>query len=251
MNESNSAGNKTPLVTIITVVFNSKEFLEGTITSILQQSYKNIEFIIIDGGSTDGTIDIIKKYSSQIAYWSSEPDKGIYDAMNKGIAASKGDYLWFINSGDQIYSADTLEKTIEVSEKCADVYYGETEIVDESGDKLRMRRHKAPEVLTWKSFRTGMMVSHQSIIVRKNLTPLYDLKYKVSADIDWCLKILKKSEIICNSHLILSKIVKQGFSKKFQKTSLKERFWIMAKNYGFFTTVFYHFVIAVRALFIR
>jgi glycosyltransferase involved in cell wall biosynthesis len=238
-------------VTIITVVFNSKNFLESTINSILQQTYRNIEYIIIDGGSTDGTIDIIKKYESQISYWVSEPDKGIYDAMNKGIAVSKGDYLWFMNSGDHIYSADTLEKTVQGCKTSADIYYGETEIVDEHGNKLRMRRHKAPEILTWKSFRTGMMVSHQSIIVKKNITPFYDLKYKVSADIDWCLKILRKSEIICNSHLILSKIIKQGFSKKFQNTSLKERFWIMAKNYGFFTTVYYHFIIAIRLLFIK
>jgi len=251
MSKNYISGNSMPLVSIITVVFNDKAFLEGSINSILQQTYRNIEYIIIDGGSTDGTVDIIKKYSSKITYWISEPDKGIYDAMNKGIAASKGDYLWFINSGDQIYAEDTLEKTVQGCKTPADIYYGETEIVDESGNKLRMRRHKAPEILTWKSFRTGMMVSHQSIIVKKNLAPFYDLKYKVSADIDWCLKILKKSDIICNTNLILSKIINQGFSKKFQKTSLKERFWIMSKNYGFFTTLFYHFIIAVRFLFIR
>lgn len=235
-----------PVVSIITVVYNNELLLERTIASIINQTYSSIEFIIIDGGSTDGTIDIIKKYEAQILYWVSEPDKGIYDAMNKGIKASTGDYLWFINSGDLISESDTLAKAISSCEKPADVYYGETEIIDEQGNKLYMRRHKAPEILTWKSFKTGMMVSHQSIIVKKELAPFYDLKYKVSADIDWCLKVLKKSKIISNTHLTLSKFLKQGFSKKFQKTSLKERFWIMVKNYGFLTTVFYHFVIAVR-----
>jgi glycosyltransferase involved in cell wall biosynthesis len=234
-----------PKVTIITVVFNNRNFLEGTIRSILQQTYKNIEYIIIDGGSTDGTVNIIKKYESQISFWCSEPDSGIYDAMNKGIKVAIGDYLWFVNSGDLIYSADTLEKCIAAGEN-ADVYYGETEIIDEGGISIKMRRHKAPEKLSWKSFRTGMMVSHQSIIVRRNIAPLYDLNYKVSADIDWCLKILKQSKQITNTHLIVSKILKQGFSKKYQKTSLTERFGIMSKNYGFYTTMYYHCIIAFR-----
>ncbi|NVO03015.1 MAG: glycosyltransferase [Bacteroidetes bacterium] len=238
-----------PKVSIITVVFNSSEFLEKTIQSILNQTYSNIEYLIIDGGSTDGTLDIIKKYESKISYWISEPDKGIYDAMNKGIKAATGDYVWFINSGDLISTNSTLEKAIGCSENAGDVYYGETEIVDEQGVKLYMRRHKAPEVLSWKSFRTGMMVSHQSIIVKKELSPFYDLQYKVSADIDWCLKVLKASKTIINTHLILSKFMRQGFSKKNQKTSLKERFWIMTKNYGFITTVFYHFIIAIRLVY--
>src|SRR5688572_4810851 len=96
-----------PLLSIITVVYNGEQLLEKTILSILNQTYTNIEYLIIDGRSKDRTVDIIKKYENKISYWVSEPDKGIYDAMNKGMNAAKGDYIWFINAGDVIHAQNT------------------------------------------------------------------------------------------------------------------------------------------------
>lgn len=102
-----------PLVTVITVVYNAKELLEETILSVLNQTYSNIEYIIVDGGSTDGTLDIIKKYQDKISKYISEPDQGIYDAMNKGMSLSKGQWLNFMNAGDSFYSNDVLQKVFE------------------------------------------------------------------------------------------------------------------------------------------
>src|SRR5690554_4553164 len=99
-----------PKISIITVVFNGEKVLEKTMKSVFSQNYDNIEYVIIDGGSSDGTLKLIEKHKDRITYWSSEPDRGIYDAMNKGLKNSSGDYVWFLNAGDEIYAADTLHK---------------------------------------------------------------------------------------------------------------------------------------------
>jgi len=238
---------KQPLISIITVVFNGAKFLEETIKSIASQTYQNIEYIIIDGGSTDGTIDIIKKYESKITKWISESDKGIYYAMNKGLKMASGDYVWFMNAGDVIYSRQTLEDILKISsENTVDVYYGETEEIDEQGNLVGMRRLKAPEKLTWKSLSMGMIVCHQSIIIRKKLCDEYNIKYRISADIDWIINALKKSKNIVNTHLILSKFQHGGLSRNNIMKGLKERFEIMGRNYGIMPTVFNHFVIGTK-----
>ncbi|NJL11154.1 MAG: glycosyltransferase [Calothrix sp. SM1_7_51] len=112
-------------MTIITVTYNAGEYLEQTIQSVISQTYDNLEYIILDGGSTDSTIDIIKKYENSIAYWCSEPDKGIYDAMNKGIAISRGDIIGLINAGDT-YLPNILESLAKkyLPTKNLAVYYG-------------------------------------------------------------------------------------------------------------------------------
>lgn len=104
-----------PLISVVTVSYNAVLTIEQTILSVINQTYPHIEYIIIDGGSTDGTVDIIKKYANRIAYWVSEPDKGIYDAMNKGIRTAKGEWINFMNAGDLFYSKDTLEKVFSKS----------------------------------------------------------------------------------------------------------------------------------------
>ena len=100
------------LITIITVSYNAISTIEETILSVINQTYNNIEYIIIDGGSTDGTIDIIKKYQNKIATWISEPDKGIYDAMNKGIKLATGKWINFMNCGDSFYNIDTIKQVV-------------------------------------------------------------------------------------------------------------------------------------------
>ena len=98
-----------PTFSIITITYNAVRLVEQTLLNVLSQSYPNIEYIVIDGGSTDGTVDIIRRYESGLAYWVSEPDKGIYDAMNKGLQKATGDYVWFINAGDSLCSSDTVQ----------------------------------------------------------------------------------------------------------------------------------------------
>lgn len=243
-----------PTFSIITVTFNAERWLERTILSVLSQSYSNIEFIIVDGASKDGTVDIIKQYESGISSWISEPDNGLYDAMNKGLKMATGDYVWFINAGDTLYTSDTLQRIVASLKKRVSlpgVIYGETKIVDAEGRSLGMRRLKAPKRLTWKSFRMGMLVCHQSFIARRDIAPAYNLDYKLVADYDWCIQCLKASRKIHNSRLILSNFLDEGLSSVNRKESLKERYEVMCKYYGKVTTVILHGWFAIRFYFAK
>lgn len=160
-----------PKISVITVVYNGATLIERTIQSVLLQTYSNIEYLIIDGASTDGTLEKIQPYKSNINYFVSEPDSGIYDAMNKGLKAATGEYVWYMNAGDTIYNKDTLSSVFKNATD-ADIYYGDTEEVDIDGKKVRMRRMRYPENLSFKSFKMGMVVSHQSIIIKKEITSL-------------------------------------------------------------------------------
>lgn len=234
-----------PKISVITVVYNAAALLESTIKSVLAQTYSNIEYILIDGGSIDGTMEIIKKYHKQIALTLSEKDNGIYDAMNKGLKKASGDFVLFLNAGDELFSNDTIEKIFSGSED-ADVYYGNTAIVNKSGIVVGDRRLSPPEKLNWKSLRFGMCVSHQSFIARRLLCDFYNTDYKVSADIDWVINVLKQSEKTVNTRLYISKFLEGGVSNKRRKEALLERFKIMVKHYGFFQTIFNHFIILFR-----
>lgn len=236
-----------PLISIITVTYNAGQWLERTIQSVLNQSYAGIQYIIIDGKSTDTTVDIIKKHESRIHYWKSEPDTGLYDAMNKGLAAAGGDYVLFLNAGDLLYSNTVVGQVVELIQNInPDIIYGETEIINSNTDRIGMRRLRAPEKLTWKSFRMGMLVSHQSFFVKRSVAPEYDLQYKLVADFDWCIRCLKQAEIIYNSHQIISKFMDEGLSSRNRKASLKERYEIMSKYYGRISTTLLHFWFAIR-----
>ena len=192
--------NSNPKISIITVVFNSKNYIEDTIKNILSQTYKNIEYIIIDGKSTDGTVEIIKSYQDEISLWISEPDKGLYDAMNKGIRLATGDYILFINSGDKLFDITTIEQVF--SKPIADVYYGDTVIINTNDQEIGLRRLRPPEKLSFKSFRKGMLVCHQSFIARRELVPNFNLNYRFAADYDWTIQILKNSQLIINTSLV-------------------------------------------------
>jgi glycosyltransferase involved in cell wall biosynthesis len=238
-----------PVFSIITVTYNASFRLERTIQSILSQSWPHIEYIIIDGASTDGTQEIIRNYESGIAKWISEPDKGLYDAMNKGLRFATGDYVWFINAGDTIHNSTSIEQIISqlaTVQLQPAIIYGETEIMDAAGHSLGMRRLKAPEILTWKSFKMGMLVCHQSFIVKREIAEEYDLKYKYTADYDWCIRCMKKADTIFNTRRILSSFMEAGLSAANRKDSLKERYRIMCENYGKLPTQFRHLWFAVR-----
>jgi glycosyltransferase involved in cell wall biosynthesis len=234
-----------PKISIITVVYNASSLLERTIKSVLAQTYSTIEYIIIDGGSTDGTLNIIEKYKNKIAQTHSGKDRGIYDAMNKALKDASGDYVLFLNAGDELYSNETIAKVFASAPE-ADVYYGNTAIVTEKGEVIGDRRLSPPENLTWKSLKYGMCVSHQSFIPKRLLCDFYNLEYKVSADIDWMINVLKQSDNIVNTHQYISKFLEGGTSNKRRKKALLERFSIMVKHYGFVQTIFNHGVILLR-----
>ena len=236
-----------PLISVITVVFNNVKDIERTIKSVVNQTYSKIEYIVIDGGSTDGTLEIINRYKVQIAHLVSEPDNGIYDAMNKALDISTGDYVVFINSGDEIYDVNTIQNVFS-KEKDADIYYGETEMFDSTWNSLGQRRHSVPQSLSLNSFRFGMSVSHQAIYIRRAIASHYNLSYKLSADIDWILDALIKAKKVVNTKMYVAKYLVGGMSKKKHRESLIERFHIFSKYYGVIPNLLSHIVIAFNLL---
>jgi glycosyltransferase involved in cell wall biosynthesis len=234
-----------PKLSIITVVYNNVAHIERTLLSVINQTYPNIEYLIIDGASTDGTLEVINKYSSRVAVVLSEQDKGIYDAMNKGLKMATGDYVLFMNSGDELYSANTVESVFSTLPN-ADIYYGETEMINDKGESLGQRRHKAPLKFTWKGFNYGMSISHQAIYIKRAIAGTFDASYQLSADIDWIISAAKKAKLIINTHQYVAKYLVGGTSKAHHRQSLTERFNIMKEHYGLLPTVINHAVIAVK-----
>ena len=239
-----------PKFSIITVTYNAEKVLEDTIQSVIFQTYRNVEYIIVDGASKDHTLDIVNKYHNRNNKVISEPDKGLYDAMNKGIQLATGDYLCFLNAGDKFHDSETLQKIVHTlkGQELPDVIYGETAIVDEEGHFLHMRRLSTPAHLNWKSFKQGMLVCHQAFFVNRELAinHLYDLQYRFSADFDWCIRIMKKAKCLHNTRLTLIDYLNEGMTTKNHKASLKERFCIMAKHYGLISTILHHGWFVIR-----
>ena len=240
-----------PVISIITVVFNDVHHIESTIRSVLEQTYEKIEYIIVDGSSTDGTLAIIEQYRPEIDLIISEPDHGIYDAMNKGLDRATGDYVLFLNSADKLFEPDTIEKMFSATG--ADIYYGETAYYDEKDRYLGIRSEittrTMPEKLTYRDFLTGMRVAHQSFIVRRELAPKYKAGFFCSADIDWCIQCLKNSTQIHNTGQIISKYLIGGVSHKNRKKCWRERFAIMREHYGLISTLVFQVYIAFRFIF--
>ncbi|GHV13866.1 hypothetical protein FACS189491_09410 [Spirochaetia bacterium] len=165
-----------PLITVVTVVRNGEKTLEETILSVINQTYTNIEYIIVDGASTDGTLDIIKKYEDLIDYWMSEPDEGIYDAMNKGIDLATGEWINFMNGGDCFYANSVIDKVIASCHIDMDVFYGDIAINN--------MIYKSPERVNTLFFLMERTICHQLIFMRRSFLSKYpfDTQYRVVAD---------------------------------------------------------------------
>lgn len=243
-----------PKFSLITVTYNAGAVLEDTIQSIITQTYKNVEYILIDGASTDNTMRIVERYRDHIHTVVSEPDQGLYDAMNKGLSLATGDYVCFLNAGDCLHEDDTLLSmvhSVAASHEAPfppDVLYGDTALVDSEGHFLRMRRLTPPEHLTWKSFRHGMLVCHQAFFARRAIAPHYDLRYRFSADFDWCIRVMKQARYLHNTHLTLVDYLDEGLTTRNHRASLIERFHIMCRHYGTVPTVMRHLWFALRTL---
>jgi len=180
-----------PLISIITVVFNGEKYLEETIQSVINQTYDNVEYIIIDGGSSDGTLDIIKKYEERIDYWVSERDNGIYDAMNKGISLCSGEIMGIVNADDFLYDT-TLEKINQAFEPTIMCTYANLEISDENGKIIDTISSLGVDSIKYKLFK-HMPFLHPTMFVRKvvyDRVDLYDTRYRLSADYDFTLRLM-------------------------------------------------------------
>lgn len=232
-----------PIISIITVNFNAAEGLEKTIQSVLSQNFEAYEHIIIDAASKDQSLEVIKKYDAQIATWISEPDKGIYEGMNKGLHLAEGEYVWFINSGDLLESNHTLMQIFSAPPE-ADIIYGELHLVDEKynvlGTRSELTTRKLPRVLSVKSFKLGMVVSHQALIVRKNLNQFFRPQYRLLGDYDWAIRCVQKAKKIQAHQKVIARFLMGGASKQRQRQALKERFQLMVFYFGFNHTILAH-----------
>ena len=252
-------------ITYVTITYNAAKVLQRTLDSVLQQDYPNIEHLIIDGASTDDTLKIVDDYIArsnaaenghQIQV-SSEPDKGIYDAMNKGLRSMTGDYVCYLNAGDFLPTTDTasrIAQQVEASGNTPAVLYGDTDIVDGEGRFLHHRRLAPPENLTWKSFRQGMLVCHQAFYARTDFaiaTP-YDMQYRYSADVDWCIRVMKaaanENVPMLNLHMVVANYTQEGQTTLHHRESLWERYRVMEHHYGRVQTFLLHCWFAVRSL---
>ncbi len=239
----------TPKFSVITITYNAAHTLEETILSVVSQTYHRIEHIVVDGASTDGTMQIVEQYRDRIAQVVSEPDKGLYDAMNKGIALATGDYLVFLNAGDSFHADSTLQKAVQSirSKELPDIMYGDTALVDAKRHFVRMRRLSPPDKLHWRSFKQGMLVCHQAFFVKRTLALPYDLRYRFSSDFDWCIRMMKRAHTLHNTHLTLIDYLEEGVTTQNQQASLRERYRIMARHYGHISTFAHHVWFVVRA----
>lgn len=205
-------------VSIVTTAYNSAKTIEDTIKSVLSQTYPNIEYIIVDGGSTDGTQEVIMSYKSKVSRFVSERDKGIYDGMNKGYALATGDVVGQINSDDFYGSSDVIQKVVDAFQKSkADVCYGDLEYVDEKNTDHVFRRWKAEEYDS-KKFKRGWMPPHPTFFARRETYQKYGtfrLDMGTSADYELMLRLLLKHKLsACYIPEILVKMRVGGASNK-------------------------------------
>jgi glycosyltransferase involved in cell wall biosynthesis len=207
-----------PKISIVTVVYNGFSFIESTILSVINQNYSNFEYIIIDGKSLDGTVDVIKKYESKLSYWKSEKDEGIYDAMNKGIDIASGDWIIFMNCGDFFHNNDVLNKIF--FEHIADdisLLVGGAFIRSEWGNFALKAR---PEDQIWKSF------VHQSLFSRLDLNKKFkfNLNFRAASDFDFVYNLFAKKYKSKSIDIIVSDIlyISSGFSSVNELCSKKE-----------------------------
>ena len=250
-------------ITIITVTYQAAAVLQRTLDSVSRQTCQDIEHLIIDGASKDDTVKIAKAYQEKVPYpviIQSEPDHGLYDAMNKGLHKATGDYLVFLNAGDTLHADDTLSTLTShllplTSHLSPAVIYGDTAIVDSEGKFLHLRRLRPPKQLTWRSFKQGMLVCHQAFYVRTDIAQQedYDLQYRHSADVDWCIRVMKRAEEmrlpLVNTNTILADFMEGGNTTQNHRASLKERYQVMCHHYGKASTIVMHAWFLVRQLF--
>jgi glycosyltransferase involved in cell wall biosynthesis len=242
-----------PVFSVITINYNNLRGLKRTYDSVQNQTARNqIQWIVVDGNSSDGSAEFLKSHSDKIDILIIERDKGLYDAMNKGLERAQAPYVWFMNSGDVIYSNDVTEKLAILTESGPDVLFGDTMFIDENGKDIglisKLKPQRFPEQLDEWSFRFGMNLCHQSFIAKKSVCPTYDLQYKQAADVDWIIRILKKNPTNVRFNGVIAGFETGGSSYQHEKKAWRERFAVLSKHYGFLPNCRNHLWIAIRRL---
>jgi len=253
-------------VSVITVTYNPGDLLEPTMQSVLGQEGVRLDYVVVDGSSKDGTVERLRAFGKRIQEeqthqeheqdvpfkfrWVSEPDRGLYDAMNKGLKMATGDYVLFLNVGDTLaHSRVLVDLWAEASD--AGAYYGQAMVVESVGGREKgLRRPLPPPQLNSRSLRFGMAVCHQAFIVGRAWTPAYDLQYRICADIDWmirCLQALEKEKVrIHFADRVLVHFLDGGLSSQRRKVAWRERYRILYRHYGLLNNLLNHGWIGLR-----
>jgi len=226
-------------ISIITVVYHAADTIEQTIRSVVEQDYPNIEYIIIDGGSTDGTLDVIKKYEDRIAYWVSEPDKGIYDAMNKGLSAATGDYIYYLGADDCLYASNSISQAASCLEEAPeiDVLCASVMMVDAGNrmEKIYSSDFSEEDVMS------GYNTPHQGMFVRRELLQKYrfDTSYRIAADYKNFLKFYLDQDIsLKTTDLVVAYYANDGISGNGTQAQRLEDIRALQEN-GINTSAYY------------
>lgn len=237
-----------PTFSIITICYNAEQTIARTLRSVAEQTYPHIQHLVIDGASRDNTLALVRELNPKAEIYS-EADKGIYDAMNKGLEKASGDYVWYLNAGDALPSPETISHLVEeisVLDAEPDIIYGDCLLIDESDRIIAPRKLRPPKELSWRSFRHGMLVCHQSFVAKRSLCPYYDLSYRFSSDVDWCIRVMKRAKTYHQIQTPLSLYLHEGATTANWYRSLWERFCVMTKHYGLFTTLYHHVLFLLR-----
>jgi glycosyltransferase involved in cell wall biosynthesis len=264
MSRDSCLSDSAPLISVITITYNAASVIRPTLQSLNSQTFRNFEHLVIDGASKDDTVSIVRGMCPD-SIIRSEPDRGLYDAMNKGLRAAKGKYLLFLNAGDALHTPDTLrhyadaarlngknplnaDENADSRQRYADIIYGDTIVVDSDRHFVKPRHLSVPDRLTFRSFANGMLVCHQAFMVRRDLAPEYDLQYRFSADFEWTLRCLKAADPDrnVNLHTVTIDYLSDGMTDKNHSASLKERYRIMCRYYGTIPTLLRHIRFLLR-----
>ncbi len=246
-----------PQLTIITVTYNAEKYLERTLQSVGKAARlvpgvaDSIEYILVDGASEDGTLQVAERYSTLLQKIMSEPDRGLYDAMNKGLSLAAGEYVWFLNAGDEVHDGQVLSRLLHAFETQADVYYSDALFVREDGTPVGLRSevtpHTLPQNIHWRDLALGMKISHQALVVRRSLSPMYTYT-NLSADIDWEIECLKRSKRTQFLPFVLCRYLVGGLSVRRHRRSLLDRFQVLRKHFGLLPTLWNHARIGWRGV---
>lgn len=256
-----------PLLSIVTITYNAADVVASTLRSIARQQMPDgvgrplFEHLVVDGASTDDTLRLVKAGGTDALRIVSEPDQGIYDAMNKALRLSEGDYVMFLNAGDAFAADDCLARiATELGNGAPLIVYGQTDVVDTERNVIGHRHLTAPPQLSWRDFKRGMLVCHQAFIVRRDIAPPYDLSYRFSADYDWCIRCLKEAQRLIDRGDAAPDAIRYlgdapiihfldgGTTTANHRASLWERYRLMCRHYGVATATARHLSFIPRLL---
>ncbi|MFA6065184.1 MAG: glycosyltransferase family 2 protein [archaeon] len=227
---NNAAPSSFPKITVITVVYNGISSIEHAIKSVISQSYSNVEYVVVDGGSTDGTIKLIEKYSQKgIDLWASGKDKGIYDAMNKGVKLAGGDVVYFLNADDKFFDNKVLAKVAKVfAEKKVDMVFGDV-LFDYPPENQEVRVSRD---FSLNELKKGTMPPHQGTFVKRSwlIENPFEITYKSSSDFDWFCRVAKKGITSEKLNEIIAIFTSGGVSSG--TVSYKETELVVKKYFG-------------------